>query len=81
MGMDLLTPSKKLFSKFGRLLPSKVIEVRLEQLKKARSPILVTELGIVIEVRPEQPEKALSPMLVMELGIVIEVRLEQPEKA
>ena len=33
------------------------MEVRLLQSQKARSPILVTLLGIVIEVRPLQPEK------------------------
>ena len=76
MGMDLLTPSKKLFSKFGRLLPSKVIEVRPEQPQKADFPILVTELGIMTEVRPEQREKAYSPILATEFGIVIEVRPE-----
>ena len=46
------------------------IEVREEQLAKAMSPILVTELGIVTEVRLVQQLKAYPSILVTELGIV-----------
>ena len=53
------------------------IEVREEQLAKAMSPILVTELGIVMELNFEQPENVDCPILVTELGIVTEVRFEQ----
>ncbi len=35
------------------LLESTFIDVRLEQLPKAKYPILVTLLGMVIEVKPE----------------------------
>ena len=57
-----------------------LMEVR-SQPKKALSPMLVTELGIVMEVRPVHPAKELLPMLVTELGMVMEVRLVQLQKA
>ena len=41
------------------------------QLSKAKSPINVTELGIVTATRLLQPSKAPSPIEVIELGIVI----------
>ena len=44
--------------------------VRLIQLKKALSPMLVTLSGIVILVRLVHFQKALSPMLVTPSGIV-----------
>ena len=47
------------------------IEVREEQLAKAMSPILVTELGIVTEERLVQPKKVRYPILVTELGRVV----------
>ena len=37
---------------------STTIEVRSMQPKKALSPMMVTELGIITEVRPLQPKKA-----------------------
>ena len=43
-------------------------------LSKAKSLILVTELGIVTVVRPLHPEKAYPPILATELGIVTDVR-------
>ena len=45
--------------------------VKPEQLQKAKSPMFVTEFGIVIEVKPEQPKKAPCPMLVTELGMTV----------
>ena len=56
---------------------STIIDFKLEQLRKALCPILVTLLGIVTEVREEQLEKAIFPILVMLLGIVTEVKEEQ----
>jgi hypothetical protein len=53
------------------------MEVRLEQLLKTDSPILVTLLGIVTEVRPEHWLKTDLPRLVTLLGMVTEVRPEQ----
>ena len=58
---------------------STTIVVREEQYSNAKSPMLVTELGMVMEVR-EQLWNARLPMLVTELGRVMEVR-EQPENA
>ena len=52
--------------------------VRRLHLSKAKSPILVTELGIVTVVRPLHPEKAYPPILVTELGIVTDVKPLQP---
>ena len=40
---------------YFELLASTFIEVRPEQLEKARSLMYVTLLGMVTEVRPEQP--------------------------
>ena len=48
---------------------------------KARSPILVTEPGIVISVRFSHHPKALFPISVTESGITIEVKLLQYIKA
>ena len=53
---------------------STTIEVKLLQLLKALSPILMTLLGIVMEVKLLQLLKALSPILMTLLGIVIEVK-------
>ena len=50
-----------------------VAEARLKQLLNARSPMLVTLLGIVMDVKL-QLLNARSPMLVTLLGIVMEVR-------
>ncbi len=58
-----------------------VTEVSPKQPVKARSPMEVTELGMVTEVSPEQPRKADEPMEVTELGMVTEVSPEQPRKA
>ena len=69
--MELLTYLKTSFPNSGGVLPLKVIEVRPKQSQKARSPILVTEFGMVMEVRPEQPSKAKPPILVTEFGIVV----------
>jgi hypothetical protein len=55
--------------------------VRLEQSKKAPSPMLVTLSGMVTLVRPQQLLKALPPMLVTLSGTVMLVRLEQLKKA
>ena len=55
--------------------------VRLVQLQKAQSPMLVTLLGMVMLVRPVQPRKASPPMLVTLLGMVMLVRPVQPQKA
>ena len=43
-----------------------MIDVKPLQPKKAETPILVTELGIVIDVKPLHPSKALYPILVTE---------------
>ena len=55
--------------------------VRLVQLPKAQSPMLVTLSGIVILVRLVQPLKALLPILVTPLPIVMLVRLVHLSKA
>ena len=55
--------------------------VRLEQSRKAPSPISVTDGGIEILVRLLQPEKALCPISVTDEGMEMLVRLEQPKKA
>ena len=47
----------------------------------AKSPMLVTELGIVTEVKFTQSQKAPSPMLETELGIETDVKLSQSSKA
>ena len=44
------------------------------QLENAKSPMLVTLLGIVTEVKPVHPENAAPPMLVTLLGILTEVK-------
>jgi hypothetical protein len=44
--------------------------VKPVQLRKAKLPMDVTELGMVMEAKPLQPSKAWSPMVVIELGIV-----------
>jgi cAMP phosphodiesterase len=54
--------------------------VRLEQLSKALSPILVTLSGIIMLVKPV-PENTDSPMLVILQGIVISIRPEHLLKA
>jgi hypothetical protein len=48
---------------------------------KAKSPMDVTELGIVMFVRLEQELKAYEPMLVTLAGIVMLPRLLQPWNA
>ena len=58
-----------------------VIEVREEHLKKAITPILLTDSGMVIEVREEHLKKASTPILLTDSGIIIDVREEQPPKA
>jgi len=60
---------------------STIISFKPVQPKKADSPIVITELGIVMEVSPVQPEKARQPMDVTELGIVMEVSAVQRKKA
>ena len=51
--------------------------VRLEQLRKAPSPIEVTELPMVTAVRLEHRLKAELPMEVTESGMVMLERWEQ----
>ena len=51
------------------------------QYKKAYSPIVVTELGMVTSVRPLQPLKAFSPMLVTDEPKITEVKPVHPWKA
>ena len=58
-----------------------MIEVKLEQSRKASSPIEVTLSGMVIEVKPEQPSKAQLSIEVTPSGMVIEVKPVQPLKA
>ena len=55
--------------------------VRLLQLRKASSPMLVTLSGIVMVVSALQYQKANNPILVTLSGIVMLVRLLQPKKA
>ena len=50
---------------------------RLEQPKKALSPILVTDFGMEMLVRLEQSEKAPSPISVTDGGMEMLARLEQ----
>ena len=57
------------------------MEVRLEQLEKASSPMLVTLLPMVTDERLEQEPKVNCSIFVTPLGMVIEVRLEQFVKA
>ena len=54
-------------------------EVKPEQSRKASSPILVTEFGMITEIKPSQAQKAYSPMLVTDLPIVTEVKPEHSE--
>src|SRR5579859_8025070 len=63
-----------------RLLGSAML-LKLEQLSKAASPILVILLGRVTLVKGVQPLKAEGPMEVTLLGITTSVRLVKPEKA
>lgn len=51
----------------------KVNEASLVQFANDKSPIFVTELGMITDESRVQLEKALLPMLVTELGIVIRV--------
>ena len=69
---------KVLLSMVGGVVHS---TVTCAQEENARSPMVVTELGMVMEVWEEQSWKALSPMLVTELGRVMEVREEQLSNA
>ena len=55
---------------------SKFTEVRALQLKKAPSPIIVTEAGRVMDVRLVAPKKTPLPMVVIEAGMVMDVRPE-----
>ena len=50
---------------------STTMEVREEQLAKAKYPMLVTLLGMVIDVNDLHPSNALSPILVTLLGIIV----------
>ena len=61
--------------------PWNVMLVRLLQIWKAASPMLVTLSGIVMLVRLVQLKKAQPPMLVTPSGIVMLVRLVQELKA
>ena len=63
----------------GGLFPLNITLVKLLQSAKARSPMLVTELGILIIVKLLQLEKADSPILVTELGMVTLFKLLQFE--
>ena len=47
------------------------MEVRLEQPRKAYSPMLVTLSGITIDFRPKQPEKADVPIPVIASGMMV----------
>ena len=55
--------------------------IKEEQWKKARSPMNVTELGIVIFDNEVHQAKAYSPMEMTELGIVMLVIVVQLKKA
>ena len=48
-----------------------VIDAKLEQPAKARSPIVITLSGMVIDAKPEQSRNAPSPILVMLLGMIV----------
>ena len=54
--------------------------VRFSHIPKAKSPISVTESGIIIEVKPVC-QKALSPIIITELGINVEFKPTQNENA
>ena len=56
------------------------IEVRLEQLANADSPIAITLFGIEIS-RLTQPENARSPIVLTLFGMVTDVKSEQSIKA
>jgi hypothetical protein len=58
-----------------------VMAVREEHPQKARSPIVVTESGMLIVVREEHPLKALTPIDVTPYGIVMAAREEHLQKA
>ena len=58
-----------------------VTEVRLLQLLKAYSPMLVTDSGMVTEVRLVQLSNVEPSILVTASGMVMEVKLLQPENA
>lgn len=62
----------------GGVLPSNTTLVKLRQPTKARSSMLVIELGMVILVKLSQPLKAHSPILVIEFGILTLAKLLQP---
>ena len=53
--------------------------VRLVQAPKAKSPILMTLLGIVMLVRLKQLRKALSPMLVTGLPSIMAAIISSPD--
>ena len=53
-----------------------LIDVKLEHLKNAFSPMIVTEFGISTDVKLEHSLNAFKPMLVTELPIVTDVKLE-----
>ena len=58
-----------------------MIDVKLEQAKKACSPIEVRESGRVIEAKLEHSPNARLPIEVIELGSVTEVKLAKSENA
>ena len=68
--------SEEVYSLFTIASELITTEVKEEQPEKARSPILVTLLGIVIEVNSEQCSKASRPMLVTLLPISTDVKEE-----
>ena len=58
--INILT--KTIIWDIARVLYFEIMEVRLEQPTKARSPMDVMLLGMVTEVRLEQPAKVSAPM-------------------
>ena len=69
--------SKALESMVNEAVDEQLNDTELSELhtRKACSPILVTEAGMVIDVKP-LPSKAYQPILVTEAGMVIDVRPE-----
>ena len=72
-----MEPEKALVFVEGTVAAWQYTSVRLLQLKKALSPMLVTPSGMVMAVRLLQLKKALSPMLVTPSGMVMAVRSAQ----
>ena len=56
-----------------------MMDCKDEHSKKAPSPMLVTESGMVTDCKDSQPANALPPMRVTELGMVTDCKDEQTE--